>query len=278
MTPSESTIPVRKLTLDLAKPPRRHWCGGRPFESQWFNALSQGLPKAERYAIECVKKVLPKVADAKLVAQARGFIGQEAAHSFLHNSANAELERQGLSFILEGYTDWRISKGHWLHELSGMAITVSWEHFTGILCEHTLTQTDLQQTADEPFRALWVWHCAEELEHQCLTHDIYTAAGGGYLRKVFWYLYGTGLFFTDFAIQTLYNLYRDGSLFSPRTWLGGLRYFFGRKGIFWFALPRWLSFFRPSFHPSRYNDEALVERTLAGLEGQLRVVATHSAS
>ena len=274
MPHSTETISVRKLTLGTNEPPGSKWWGGRAFQTHWFNALSQGLPRAEVYAISCVKASLPHLEDPELQALARGFIGQEASHSFLHNVCNVALDKQGLSFLLEGYTRWRLSKAHGLHRLSGLALTVSCEHFTSILCDHTLRHTDLPTNSDEPFRALWMWHCAEELEHQSLTHDVYTASGGGYWRKVLWDLYGTGLFLGDFVTQTLYNLYRDRCLLSLSTWSGAARYLFGSEGLVWFALPRWFAFFKPSFHPSLYNDNTLISQTLHALSAQLRVVST----
>lgn len=273
MAAADRSLTVRKLELDLQVDAPRFWWGGRPFETHWFDALSLGLPDAEHYANDCVKAVIPLVSDPALVAQARGFIGQEASHSFLHTRCNAVLERRGVRPTLVAYKRWRLSLAHWLHTLSGMAVTVSWEHFTAITCQHTLQRTDFVTEAAEPFRALWMWHCAEELEHHCLAFDLYQAAGGAYWRRIFWYLYGSGLFASDFGIQTLANMYRGGSLWSPRVWWGAVRYFFGRRGLFWFALPRWVAFLRPGFHPSRYTDHSLVERTLGALASQLREVS-----
>jgi hypothetical protein len=57
-----------------------------------------------------------------------------------------------------------------------------------------------------------------------------------------------------------------------KTWSGGLKYFFGRGGLVWFSIPRWLHFFDPGFSPSRYDNDELVHGTLSQLERQLRVV------
>jgi predicted metal-dependent hydrolase len=278
MSASEDTYPVRKLSIDFAAKSNRYWFKNRPFETHWFNALSFGIVPAERFAISCIKDSLPLVQEETLKAEARAFIGQESTHSFLHAKCNAELERQGYRFFLHRYCEWRLSKAHWLSRLSGLALTACWEHITAIICEHTLSRFDIFKDADDPFCALWTWHSAEELEHKCLAHDLYVGTAGGYPLKIGWLLYGTALFVTDFATQTAHNMYRDGRLFDPRVWLGCLRYFFGRQGLFWFALPRWLAFMHPRFHPGDVDNRALSAFALEQLKTRLKVVGPSVAS
>jgi predicted metal-dependent hydrolase len=265
-------FPVRRLRVDFDGPFERYWYQQRTFETHWFNALSLGLPQAERYAIECIKQGLPMIDDAALVAGAKGFIGQEATHSFVHNKCNAALNAQGFSFGLAAYTRWRLSKAHWLSTRTGLAITASWEHFTAMITSHMLGNNPTLEGCAEPVRSLWLWHSAEELEHKTLAYDMYHATGGGYLRRVAWYLYGSGLFVSDFTAQTLYNMYRDKCLFSPRVWGEGLRYFFGRGGLFWFGLPRWLDYLRPGFSPGEEDHTPLVQQALAELDGRYGIV------
>ncbi|HLO95271.1 MAG TPA: metal-dependent hydrolase [Burkholderiaceae bacterium] len=264
--------PVRKLSLDLKAPARRLWFGGDAFRTHWFNSLSQGLPLAERYASDCVKAAMEHVSDPDLLERSRDFVGQEATHSFLHRQCNEQLEAMGLRYWLDGYTAWRMSKAHWLSWRSGLALTVAWEHFTTILCEHTLAHSRIESEADEPYRSLWMWHCAEELEHSALSHELYLACRGSYLRLLLIYLYGSMLFVTDFLTQAFFNIYQDGQLFKWATWRDTARYFLGRKGLFWYALPRWLGFLRPGFRAPRGQHAALIDAALGALKERLRII------
>lgn len=272
MNKTTVNIPVRTIKLELEQEQARHWLNQSAFETQLFNALSLILPRAERFANECVKAILPLVENTELRIAARGFIGQEASHSFIHEKCNKLLTRQGLKFAMEWYSQYRLKRSHWLHVKSRMALTSSWEHFTGIICEHSLKHSRLRTHADEPFRSLWLWHCAEELEHQSLAHDLYKAANGGYIRKILIYLYGSLMFASDLCIQVAYNLYLDRSLLSFKTWMGGFKYLFGRHGLIWFSIPRWIHYFQPGFSPSRYENSDLVQNTLSQLDQQLRVI------
>ncbi|MRV75699.1 hypothetical protein GJ700_28675 [Duganella sp. FT92W] len=278
MTTITYSYPVRRLRVDFDTRFVRYWYQGRPFETHWFNALSLGLPQAERYAISCIKQAQPLVRGTELEPLARAFIGQEATHNFVHGKCNAVLKEQGFDFVLDGYTQWRLRFAPWLATTTGLGITAAWEHFTAILCEYTLSgDGPAMEGCDEPVRSLWVWHCAEELEHKALAYDMFHAAGGGYVRLQACYLYGAMLFLSDFAMQTLHNMYRDRCLASPRVWGGALRYFFGRRGLFWFALPRWLAYFKPGFNPSQADHTSLVRRAFEQLDGNYSIVGADPA-
>lgn len=270
-------FPVRRLQVDFEQRTKRHWFSGKPFETYWFNALSLGLPLAERYAISTIKAYLDKISEPELLANARAFIGQEATHSHVHEKCNRELKKQGFSFSIERYALWRMSKAHWLHPKSGVALTMSWEHMTTIICEHALDRIDIFNNSDEPFRELWTWHCAEELEHKCLAYDLYREISGSYARRIAIFLYGTALFVTDFLWMTFHNMYRDGRLFDPRVWMGAAAYSFGRNGFFWFWLPRWLAYFNPRYHPSHTDHRPIIERALARLSGKISNVGEPKA-
>lgn len=271
---ARKSYPVRRLKLNFQDEGagERYWYNGRPFETHWFNALSLGLPTAEKYAISTIKSFLPKIASSELKHAAQAFIGQEATHSFLHEKCNALLKERGYRFSIERYANWRLSVAHWLHPLTGLALTVCWEHITAILCEHALREIGTYDRVGEPFRGLWIWHCAEELEHKCLAHDVYADAKGGYFRRVAVFVYGTGLFATDFFWLTAHNMYKDGRLFDPRVWFGAAKYLFGRKGLFWHALPRWLAFFNPKYDPDQVDHSALICSAITSLDGRLSEV------
>jgi hypothetical protein len=59
-------------------------------------------------------------------------------------------------------------------------------------------------------------------------------------------------------------LVADGQLLNVRQNVKGFNYLFGYKGLFPRLVPKFLDFFKPSFHPSQHDTVALLEewRTL----------------
>jgi predicted metal-dependent hydrolase len=89
---------VRRLLIDLETPFERHWNGGDPFRSAYFNALSMSFPVGEQFFIDSVRagiQALPAERRASFEAQVQGFIGQEATHRRIHALFNRQLDRLG---------------------------------------------------------------------------------------------------------------------------------------------------------------------------------------
>jgi len=252
-----STLIVRKLSIDLKQGFARHWFGGDAFRSQLFNATSMTFPQGEQFFIDSVRDALPLIESPELREQVRGFIGQEATHRHLHAQYNAELERQGLHYVLQRWIAWRIRQSSKVSLASRLAVTAAFEHYTALFAQVTLNGRLGVERADALPRLLWSWHSAEELEHRAVAFDVYRAIGGGALRRVAWFAYVSLLFTIDLTVQTTHNLYRDGQLLRWRTWAGALSYYVGRRGLAWVLVPHVLAYFSPRFHPLRHGDDGL---------------------
>ncbi|WP_448189710.1 metal-dependent hydrolase [Azospirillum sp. sgz301742] len=245
-----SNLTVRRPAIDVAAlemPPQ--WLGGDAFRTQLFNAMSMMFPIGEQYFIDSAREGLPLIDDPALAEDVRRFIGQEATHSRLHRIFNGRLEEQGLRFVMEPFIAFRIRTSTWIGPLNKMAVTMAYEHFTAAFGDAVLGPTDWLEGASEPMRVLWTWHAAEESEHRSVVFDVYRAAGGGYGRRVAWFLYVSMLFTIDSTVQTLHNLYRSGALFRAKTWRLGLRFLFGRRGLAALMAGAWFAYLRPGFSP-----------------------------
>lgn len=254
---------VRRLRIDLKSGFSRHWFGGDAFLSAVFNATSMLFPQGEQFFIDSVRESLPLLRDDALRRQAQGFIGQEATHRHLHAQYNQVLADQGYRYVLRGWIGWRIRSSKGFSVRTHLAVTAAYEHCTAILALTTLRgDTGLGRAEPTP-RLLWGWHSMEELEHRGVAFDCYRALGGGYLPRVAWFAYALMLFLGDVTVQTMHNLWRDGSLWRPGTWVSGLRFLLGRHGLAWAMLPHAAAYFRPGFHPWRMDDGGLGERWLA---------------
>ncbi len=244
---------VRKLEIDLASGFARHWHGGDAFRSHYYNALSMSFPVGEQYFIDAVRlgvQALPAGAvHTKLQQRARGFIGQEATHRHIHAQYNAHLEQQGLVNHWARWAGWRIKHSQWMSAKNHLAVTCAYEHCTAVFADGTLRYASWFDAAEPKMRTLWRWHAAEETEHRSVAFDLYTALGGGWLRRVAWYAYLCMMFTAESGLQTALNLRRDGTLFKPGTWASAIRFFWGRDGAMLRSAVPLLAYFNPRFHP-----------------------------
>ena len=72
----------------------RHWLGGDPHATAFFNALSAVFPRGESFMIESLRPWQDRV-PGQLADDVKNFIQQEAAHSREHASMNRALIRSG---------------------------------------------------------------------------------------------------------------------------------------------------------------------------------------
>ncbi len=250
-----TTLTIRKLNIDLADGFSRHWHGGDAFKSQYYNALSMSFPVGEQYFIDAVRAgaaLLPHdAAHQELHDLVRGFIGQEATHRHIHGLYNAQLQKQGLINVWARMASWRIDISRNMHVLNHLALTAAYEHCTAVFADSTLRYASWFDAAEPKMRTLWLWHAAEETEHRAVAFDVYQALGGGTLRRSLWFGYVLLLFSLDAGMQTAVNLWRDNSLFRPRTWWSALTFFFGRDGAAIRCTLPLLAYFKPGFHPGQ---------------------------
>lgn len=266
-----SSITVRKLDVDLSRGFPRHWLNGDAYRTHFFNALSMSFPIGEQMFIDSLRaaaqRVEPELADA-----IREFVGQEASHRFVHIQYNAQLAEQGFEYTIEKSLANRVRLVSRFDIKSRVAVTAALEHYTAVLADGVLRYPEWLEGADPQLRTLWNWHAVEETEHKAVAFDVYQAIGGGYARRVLWFLHVSLLFWLDAFRQTAYNLKHDGSLWKRSTWASAGRMWFGRRGMAWHFLGPSLQYLKPSFHPWQHDNRELAERWLAGNSTAFRSV------
>ena len=270
-----STLTVRKLNVDLSQGFGRHWLGGDVYRTAFMNALSMTFPIGEQMFIDSVRAVAPdSIADPALRAEVKDFVGQEASHRFVHQQYNAELARQGYVYDLEPTLRKRVELIAKLPVRDRLAITCALEHYTAILADHVLRHPEWMDGAEPHMRTLWSWHAAEETEHKAVAFDVYRTAGGGWLKRVLWYLHVSVIFWWETFLQTAYNLKRDRKLFSAATWAGAARAWFGRQGLAWHLLLPALHYLSPRFHPWQHDNRELLKMWLERNDDAWRAIRT----
>jgi len=268
-------IPPRRLSFDFS-PARvpRYYVDGSPFKTTFVTALSSLFPEGEFFFVESVRHYRSRITEPLLKAQVSGFIGQEALHSEAHKAFNDAATAQGfpvdkldrdVGILLRVVK--RVTPA-----IAQLAVTACLEHYTAVFTEMLLRDSDVSETFSPEIRDLYLWHALEENEHKTVAFDVYEAVGGGYLLRAATMIPTTLIFFgVIFWFQTRL-LARDGQLFKLRQNIDGFRYIFGRRGVLSRLLPQYLDWFKPGFHPSHHNTDALLaewKEKLFGVEGQL---------
>jgi uncharacterized protein len=273
-----STLTVRKLNVDLSQGFPRHWLGGDVYRTAFMNALSMSFPLGEQMFIDSVRAAPQEaILEPLLRAEVKDFVGQEASHRFIHQQYNDELARQGFDYTLEASLQKRVELIRRLPVADRLAITCALEHYTAILADYLLRHPAWLEGAEPRLQTLWSWHAAEELEHKAVAFDVYRAAGGGYWKRVLWYLHVSIIFWRDTSLQTLHNLRRDRAVWRAGTWASAARAWFGRKGLAWHILKPGLAYLSPRFHPWQHDNRPLLRMWLEHNDGSYRQIGSTSA-
>ena len=252
-----SELAVRKLLVDLNTPFEKRWCGGDAFKSAFFNALSMSFPVGEQFFIDSVRegaKQMNEETRAKFAAEVQGFIGQEATHRRIHALFNGHLDKQGFVNKIAVRSANRIKANAHQNVRQQLAATAATEHFTDIFADWLLSHSEIFEGAEPRLKTMWQWHAAEEAEHRCTAFDVYKALGGNEKWRIRIFHYVTLTFLTDVMLQTIDNLWRDGSLFKLSTWRSCYQLLFAKDGLLRSNVGHWKAYKNPSFNPAQQND------------------------
>lgn len=251
-----SDLVVRRLLIDLDRPLPRHWANGDAFRTAYLNALSMSFPIGEQFFIDSVRngvKALPEADRARFEKEVQGFVGQEATHRRIHGLFNGHLDKQGLVNQWAERAARRIQRLKHLQPRHHLAATAAYEHFTAILAEHLLARPEQFGDTEPRLQTMWLWHAAEESEHKSTAFDLYQALGGDHRWRIRWFRLATTYFIVDSLRQTVNNLWHDGTLFKPSTWVSAARFYFGKGGLVRECFQPWRAYFRRDFHPSQHE-------------------------
>ncbi|MDX1693198.1 MAG: metal-dependent hydrolase [Ketobacteraceae bacterium] len=267
LTPSELEITPRNLSISFPETIPRHWLGGNPVATHWFNALSTVLPVGEDFFIYALREARKDIEDAELRQMIKSFIAQEAFHSREHKKYNQWLKTWGYDIDgMERNNDRVTSVRRKMSRDQLLAVTLAFEHLTSILSAATLRH-NLMAEADPNMKMLWNWHSVEEIEHKSVAWEVYSALGASYrLRVGCMSLAIVALLGIRVNLRLAYFLFKDGLLFRPKIWLQGLRFAFGKKGIFRLIKDELFAFYRRDFHPWQQNTLFLTIKEIAEIE------------
>lgn len=268
-TPEGLQIRPRHMDFDLPNPLPRHWNGGDAFKTHLFDAMSVLFPDGERFFIDSVRQFRDRIDDPVLNEQIRGFIGQEGHHSREHLEYSQRL--RDLGYDVERiekraqtrirYTQKKFSPQRQL------AATAALEHITAIMADGLLRNGAYMADAHPALARLWRWHALEETEHKAVAFDVYNQVCGSrkLLRRAM--LMGTFFFVLDTTRGLAHMLKVDGLLWNWRIWRDGIRWMWGKEGVFRPLVSTYLDFFKDGFHPWKHNNLDLLHATREEFDG-----------
>ena len=241
----------------------RHWVGGDPYRTAFFNALSAVFPHGEAFMIRSMAAWVDRLPEP-LRAEARLFIEQEAAHTREHAVMNKGLVEAGYEVEpLQGAIKAFVSFFEGAGDVTKIGATMCIEHLTAIVAAEVLEKPHHLADADEELRELWIWHAIEEIEHKAVAFDVWSyatrdwSAARRYLVRSSLMTAITASFFFNRTVGQVKLLKQDGiPAFSAL--LGVLRCGFSKGGTARGVARSWLSFFRPGFQPWDIDDRLLV--------------------
>lgn len=285
---NESSTPTpRTPRLGFTNVPRR-WFAGSTAATQVANGVNLLFPAGERFFVRSVRHYMDQLDDPQLLAQVRGFFGQEGRHAQAHERFFDTLREQGydIDAILKPYEALaygRIEKS--TSPALRLAVTVALEHFTAIMAEDALAAGDLEG-AHPIMRQLLEWHALEELEHKAVAFDVLRAVHPSYALRVTGMVLASVVLGGFWVQATRALLAQDGmTLRDAARELGTLRKVAERDGlsmskpIFTRVFVRGIrEYLRPSFHPNDKDHSRIVRETLARLEAEGVVSAEASAA
>jgi predicted metal-dependent hydrolase len=252
MPPTQQIVPRKGPDFGLNGDIPRHWFGGDPFKTRFFDAMSLLFPEGEKFFIQCVRDYRDRITDPQMQADVKDFIYQEGQHGMVHDAYNRRVAAQGVAV---DHIEARMLKmlafqrRNFSRKMT-LAQTAAAEHMTAIMAHSFMADREMFAPADPRMRALYVWHAIEEIEHKSVAFDVMQkVAKIGYGWRMLGMLYLSIVFPLHTFLIMAHMLRVDGVKNRFRTWMRGLAWLYGPRGVMTKLLPHYLAYFKPGFHP-----------------------------
>lgn len=266
---SQIHVPIipRKMNFNLARRSTQDWCRDNLLHTAYMNVISLALPLGEHFFIRSVRQFEQDVTDPLLKDEIKNFIAQEAIHSRQHEIYNQLLVRDGYDIApLEQRTRDALEEG-WQEStpMERLAITIALEHITHVLGDQILSHPERLQEWDSEYRAFWLWHAAEEVEHKAVCYDLYRKLGGTYLMRTRTMVTMTARMLEIFwknqhdLLQQTCRM-RGLDMFSAGTInRSNLEFIYGAKGIMRGFERAYFAWFSPNYHPWKHDNRKALD-------------------
>jgi predicted metal-dependent hydrolase len=255
VAPPGVEIRPRRMHFDFAGT-AKYWFDGEPYLTRFVEGLSMLFPEGERFFVEAVQHYRSAISDPELLRQIQAFAAQEGTHGAEHHKYNVRVA--GKKAKAYEYVAGMLREDAALSPIDRLAATVALEHFTAMLADEFLQDPIYASGMDPKHAELWLWHAVEETEHKAVAFDVYTAVGGGYVRRSAMMVRMTAGLILSAAYLMGDLLWADRKELRPGHAWSFVQWGFLSPGFFRQIVPSWLDFFRPGFHPWQKDNSNLI--------------------
>ncbi len=219
-------IVIRAFAFEFPDDLAPIWVPDNPVRSHLFNGLSLTMPYLEPYLIKSTQKAMAFIDAPELLADMRGFNGQEARHYQCHRRLNELLKANGYPELAA--VEQRMAAS--FERLSNMSLRTQLAYNAGF---ETMTngfthwlinkRRALFRDASPVISSFWLMHMVEETEHKTVAFDVYMAYSGQYLPRAFGVFHGSFHLVGFGLIGMLTALKKDRALRQPRNLIALVR-------------------------------------------------------
>lgn len=258
----QNTIKPRRMDFDMTLLREKYFFNGNSILSTLMYSLSASFPDGERFFIDAVRHYQGELEDKELLAQTRGFIGQEAHHTRAHEDFNAQAAAVGMPLDrIEKRFRKRIEMVKKRAD-PGMqlALTAALEHITATLAQWTLENPELGAgDTNSPLRELLIWHAMEEIEHKAVAFDVYRATVDNEKQRILAAKIVFRTFWVQMAISQCMLLWADRKIPSFAEMREAWQFMWGEQGMRRWAAPEFKKYLKRGFHPNDIDQSELIE-------------------
>ncbi|MDX1734263.1 MAG: metal-dependent hydrolase [Halioglobus sp.] len=261
-TPPAAPIKPRIMAFDMTLLRRKYFFRDNPILSSLMYALSASFPDGERFFIDSVRHYRKDIEDPQLLEQIRGFIGQEAHHSRVHEDFNEQAETLGVAMgkIRRRFKRRLDMSRRMMTPGQQLAITAALEHITATLAQWTLENPQLAETEHSPLREMLIWHAMEEIEHKAVAFDVYRTVVDDEKQRIRIAKLVFRSFWIQMALAQVTLLWHDRKLPSLRDIREAWQFMWGVGGFRRWSAPEFRKYLHEGFHPNQVDQQALVDQ------------------
>ncbi len=219
-------IVVRAFNFDFPDNLAPKWSPEQVVRSHMFNGFSLTMPYLEPYLIKTMQEATAHIDVPELLADIRGFNGQEARHYQCHRRLNDLIKANGYPELaaVEARLAASYARLSTRSLRTRLAYNAGFESMTnGFTSWFINKRRQLFGDACPYVASFWIMHMVEETEHKTVAFDAYMAYSGQYLPRAIGVLHGS-MHVLGYGFLSMFTaLKKDGDLFSPRRLLELLR-------------------------------------------------------
>ncbi|MBS0618588.1 MAG: metal-dependent hydrolase [Spirochaetes bacterium] len=260
------------------------------FRRAYLIGLSMLFPEGERFFIRAVKRYADAIQDPQLKKDVKAFIAQEAQHGRQHEILNETFgQKYDVDSFLKNWTGFAFGFLEKLSEkyipLGGgkleLAITAAAEHFTATWGAAALKSPSFAAFESQSIKDLIYWHAIEEIEHKHVAFDVMREVSPNYFLRTGAMLI-TGVLigglsawgFSHIFLEEIKNHLKEGKPLDIAQVIRSIGYeSFDKDGMFRQFAVAFVTYFRPNFHPSDMDDQALFEEFASLVDERTQKVA-----